>query len=223
MNMFCGFLSIINTSQQKYYYAAWLIIIAAIFDALDGLMARLTNSSSELGVELDSLSDVVSFGTAPAFLFYNVYLFQYEVWGILISSLLLIAGGFRLARFNVQLVGFDKKFFKGLPIPTAAIVLTSFLLTFFKEGEGFSQFYAHLIIPLIILLSFLMVSKVKYDALPSFSINGFKEKPAVSIFLLIAIIVLLSTKGKALFYIFVLILLFGIFRHIYNFAKQRIK
>jgi CDP-diacylglycerol--serine O-phosphatidyltransferase len=54
--MFCGFLSIINTSQQRYFYAAWLIIIAAIFDLLDGLVARLTNSSSELGVELDSLS-----------------------------------------------------------------------------------------------------------------------------------------------------------------------
>ncbi|MCK7519160.1 MAG: CDP-alcohol phosphatidyltransferase family protein [Ignavibacteriales bacterium] len=65
MNMFCGFLSIVNTSQQRYFYAAWLIIIAAMFDMLDGLVARLTNSSSELGVELDSLSDVVSFGTAP--------------------------------------------------------------------------------------------------------------------------------------------------------------
>ena len=140
MNMFCGFLSIVNTSQQKYFYAAWLIIIAAIFDALDGVMARLTNSSSELGVELDSLSDIISFGTAPAFLFYSLYLFQYEIWGILISSSLLIAGGFRLARFNIQLVGFDKKFFKGLPIPTAAIVLTSFMLTFYDEGVGFPEF-----------------------------------------------------------------------------------
>jgi CDP-diacylglycerol---serine O-phosphatidyltransferase len=222
MNMFCGFLSVINTSQQKYFYAAWLIIIAAIFDMLDGLVARLTNSSSELGVELDSLSDVVSFGTAPAFLIYTAYLFQYDVWGVLISSLILIAGGFRLARFNVQLVGFDKKFFKGLPIPTAAIVLVSFMLTFYKEGEGFSQFYAQLIIPLVILLSILMVSKIKYDTLPTMSVKGFKEKPAISIFLLLAIVLMLITKGKALFYIFVFILLFGILRHIYSLSKQRI-
>jgi len=223
MNMFCGFFSIINTSQQKYFYAAWLIIIAAIFDLLDGLVARLTKSSSELGIELDSLSDIVSFGTAPAFLIYSVYLFQFEVWGILVSSLLLITGGFRLARFNVQLIGFDKKFFKGLPIPTAAIVLISFMLTFYKEGEGFSQFYAQFIIPLVILLSLLMVSKIKYDTLPTISIRGFKEKPATSIFLVLAFITMIITKGKALFYIFVFVLLFGIFRHAYYLAKQKIK
>lgn len=223
MNMFCGFLSIINTSERKYFYAAWLIIIAAIFDLLDGLVARLTNSSSELGVELDSLSDIVSFGTAPAFLIYSTYLFEYEVWGIMISSLLLIAGGFRLARFNVQLVGFDKKFFKGLPIPTAAIVLTSFILTFYKEGEGFSQFYAQLIIPLVILLSILMVSKIKYDTLPAISVKGFKEKPATSVFLGLALIAMIITQGKALFYIFVIILLFGIFRHVYYLLLPRKK
>ncbi len=223
MNMFCGFLSIINTSQQKYFYAAWLIIIAAVFDTLDGFMARLTKSSSELGVELDSLSDVVSFGTAPAFLFYSIYLFQYEVWGILTSSLLLIAGGFRLARFNVQLIGFDKKFFKGLPIPTAAIILTSFMLTFYQEGIGFAEFYARLIIPLIFLLSLLMVSKIKYDTIPSLSIKGFKEKPAAAIFVVIALFALLITKGKALFHIFVIILLFGILRHLYYLLTQRKK
>jgi CDP-diacylglycerol--serine O-phosphatidyltransferase len=223
MNMFCGFLSIVNTSQQKYFYAAWLIIIAAIFDALDGLMARLTNSSSELGVELDSLSDIISFGTAPAFLFYSIYLFQYEIWGILISSLLLIAGGFRLARFNIQLVGLDKKFFRGLPIPTAAIVLSSFMLTFYIEGIGFPEFYANMIIPLILVLSLLMVSKIKYDTFPSFSLRGIKEKPIISIFLLVATVIVIITNGKALFFIFVLIILFGIFRHLYNLSKQKIK
>lgn len=223
MNMFCGFLSIINTSRQEYFYAAWLIIIAAIFDALDGFMARLTKSSSELGVELDSLSDIVSFGTAPAFLIYSIFLFQYEVLGILISSALLIAGGFRLARFNVQLVGFDKKFFKGLPIPTAAIVLTSFILTFYNKNDGFSGLYAQLVIPLVIILSLLMISKIKYDTLPSISLNGFRENPVQSVFVLLALILIMITSGKALFYIFVFILVFGIFRHIYYLAKQRSK
>jgi len=223
MNMFCGFFSIINTSQQKYFYAAWLIIIAAIFDLLDGLVARLTRSTSELGIELDSLSDIVSFGIAPAFLIYSVYLFQFEVWGILISSLLLITGGFRLARFNVQLIGFDKKFFKGLPIPTMAITLTSFILTFYREGERFSQFHAQLIIPLVILLSVLMVSKIKYDTLPAISIAGLKEKPFMSLFLLLALIAMIVTKGMALFYIFVFIIVMGIFRYIFSLSKQKIK
>lgn len=221
MNMFCGFLSIINTSQHQYFYAAWLIIAAAIFDALDGLVARLTNSASELGIELDSLSDIVSFGTAPAFLIYSIHLYQCDVLGILISSVLLIAGGFRLARFNVQLVGFDKKFFKGLPIPTAAIILTSFILTFYSSDGGFSSSHSQFIIPLIILLSLLMVSKIKYDTLPSLSIKGLKEQPAKSIFLILAFILVIITKGKALFYIFMIIVLYGILQHIYFFLVNR--
>src|SRR4030065_678458 len=113
INMFCGFLSILSASEGNFNYAAWLIYIAAIFDALDGMVARLTNSSSELGVELDSLSDIVSFGAAPAFILYKTYLYQFDVYGIIIASLPMIAGGFRLARFNVQLVGFEKSFFIG--------------------------------------------------------------------------------------------------------------
>jgi CDP-diacylglycerol--serine O-phosphatidyltransferase len=116
--MFCGFLSILSASEGNINYAAWLIFIAAIFDALDGMVARLTNSSSELGVELDSLSDIVSFGAAPSFLLYKTYFYSMDVWGILISAAPLIAGGFRLARFNIQLVGFSKSFFLGLPIPS---------------------------------------------------------------------------------------------------------
>ncbi|MCL4279250.1 MAG: CDP-diacylglycerol--serine O-phosphatidyltransferase, partial [Ignavibacteriaceae bacterium] len=123
MNMFCGFLSIINASEGNYEYSAWLIFVAAVFDALDGLVARLTNSSSELGVELDSLSDVVSFGAAPSFLLYKTFFYSMNTWGILISALPLIAGGFRLARFNIQLVGFSKSFFLGLPIPSAALTI----------------------------------------------------------------------------------------------------
>jgi len=131
MNLFAGFLSIINASQQNYQYAAWLIIIAAIFDALDGAVARLTKSSSELGVELDSLSDIVSFGAAPAFLIYKTYLNSYETIGVLIAASLVLAGGFRLARFNVQLVGFDKSFFTGLPIPISALTISSFILIYY--------------------------------------------------------------------------------------------
>src|SRR3989304_7808657 len=117
MNMFAWFLSILNSSQGEYHYAAWLIIIAAIFDALDGAVARLTRSSSELGVELDSLSDIVSFGAAPALLIYQIYLYNFNALGVLLSSFIIISGGFRLARFKVQLVGFYKDFFTGFAFP----------------------------------------------------------------------------------------------------------
>ena len=108
-----------------------------------------------------------------------------------------------------------------MPIPTAAIALTSFILTFYKEGEGFSEFYAQFIIPLVILLSLLMVSKIKYDTLPAISVSSFKEKPLTAIFLALALIAMLITKGKALFYIFVIILLFGILRHVYYLLSRK--
>jgi len=221
MNMFCGFLSVINASEGKFIYAAWLILIAALFDALDGAMARLTKSSSELGVELDSLSDVISFGAAPSFLIYQTYLHDFNSIGVVISSCLMIAGGFRLARFNIQLVGFDKSHFNGLPIPSAAGTIAAFIITFFKPGIGFNNSLAVFIIPIVLSLSFLMVSTIKYDTLPKFSLHNVKEHPSQFAFLLIAAILFITTSGKALFYIFVFMIVFGIFRHIlYSIAKK---
>jgi CDP-diacylglycerol--serine O-phosphatidyltransferase len=221
--MFSGFLSIINASQGKYHYAAWLIIIAAIFDALDGAVARLTRSSSELGVELDSLSDIVSFGAAPAFLIYEIYLYDFNALGVILSSFIMIAGGFRLARFNVQLVGFNKDFFTGLPIPINAITISSFILTYYDSNVGFTKPYNDFIIPLIVILSYLMVSKIKYDTIPKPTIKEIKAKPLQFVFIIIAFILLVVTSGRALFFIFVFIILFGIFRHIFSYIIKQNK
>ncbi len=76
LNIFCGFLSIVNAHEGHIQNAALFIILAGIFDSLDGLMARITRSSSQFGVELDSLADVISFGAAPSFMIYNAHLFQ---------------------------------------------------------------------------------------------------------------------------------------------------
>lgn len=219
MNMFCGFLSIITASNGNYNYAAWLIIIAAVFDALDGLVARLTKSSSELGVELDSLSDIVSFGCAPSFLLYTTYFYQFDNIGVILCSLPLITGGFRLARFNVQLVGFEKSFFLGLPIPTAALTITSFILAFYNNG--YAKPYSDMIIPMVIIVSYLMISNIRYESFPKFSLEGIKEKPFHFIFLLIALVLVLFTYTRGLFYTFVLLITIGIFRHIYYLAKAR--
>ena len=226
MNMFSGFVSIVNASQGKYIAAAWLIIVAGIFDALDGLMARLTHSSSELGVELDSLSDLISFGAAPAFLIYNTYfthIFQHDAFAIIFSSFLLIAGGFRLARFNVQLVGFDKSYFKGLPIPSSAITISAMVLAYYQPEAGiFLKPYSYFILPLVVVLSYLMVSKIKYDTVPKLTPKGIKEKPYHFIFIILAAIILILTAGKALIYIFVFFILFGIFRHLFYSFKKKI-
>lgn len=220
MNMFCGYLSIINSAEQNYFYAAWLIIIASIFDALDGFAARLTNSSSELGVELDSLSDVVSFGAAPGFLIYSVYLNQFEVAGVIFSSLLLIAGGFRLARFNVQLVGYSKTHFIGLPIPFSGITIALFILAFFDKIN--ENNISLIIITMVIVLSLLMVSKIKYDTIPKISFRSLKQKPFHFLFLVAFIILLINSSYKGLFFAFVFVILFGIFRQLFNWFRKKI-
>jgi CDP-diacylglycerol--serine O-phosphatidyltransferase len=219
LNMFCGFLSILSASDGNYNYAAWLIFTAAIFDALDGLVARLTNSSSELGVELDSLSDIVSFGAAPSFLLYKTYFYSFDIWGIIISSLPLIAGGFRLARFNIQLVGFAKSFFLGLPIPASALTIASFVLAFFNNGYPLP--IADYITPFVIVLSYLMVSNIRYETIPKFSIKGIKEKPFHFIFLIAAILLVVFLYKRGLFLVFVLMIVIGIFRHLYRLITSR--
>jgi len=214
INMFCGFLSILSASEGNFNYAAWLIFIAAIFDALDGMVARLTNSSSELGVELDSLSDIVSFGAAPSFLLYKTYFYSMGTWGIIISALPLIAGGFRLARFNIQLVGFSKSFFLGLPIPSSALTIASFVLAFYNDE--FSKPISDFITPLILVLSFLMVSNIRYETLPKISLKSIKEKPYHFIFLIIAVILVATMYTKGLFLAFVFMIVIGIFRHLFK-------
>jgi CDP-diacylglycerol--serine O-phosphatidyltransferase len=214
MNMFCGFLSILSASEGNYNYAAWLIFIAGLFDALDGMVARLTNSTSELGVELDSLSDIVSFGVAPSFLLYKTYFYQMDVWGIVLSSVLLIAGGFRLARFNLQVVGFEKSFFLGLPIPSAALAVASFVLAFYNEG--FAEPFSHMVIPFIAVIAYLMISSIRYEAIPRFSLKGLKEKPYHFLFILASAILIILTYKRGIFLTFVFMILIGIFRHLYH-------
>jgi CDP-diacylglycerol--serine O-phosphatidyltransferase len=137
----------------------------------------------------------------------------------------MIAGGLRLARFNVQLVGFNKSFFTGLPIPSAAIAIASFIIAFYTKGIGYNPSVIIYIIPLVIILSYLMVSTIKYDTLPKFSKQELKAKPYLYLapFILILLFIFVPLK-RILFLIFVLIILFGIFRHMYNMlSKKKIK
>ncbi|MFH0735401.1 MAG: CDP-diacylglycerol--serine O-phosphatidyltransferase [bacterium] len=217
MNIICGFFSIVYASMGSFKVAAIFIIIASIFDALDGMVARFFKTSSKFGVELDSLSDVVSFGAAPSFLIYKSYLFHYDFLGIVLSSFILVFGAFRLARFNVQLEDLETKHdFKGLPIPVQAITLSTFIISFSRNGEIQTP-YHNLIIPLILLLSFLMVSNVKYETLPNLKNKSLRDKLIYLGVLIAGLILLVATNGKILFYIFISLVLFGIFRSLYNF------
>ncbi len=186
LNLFAGFLSVIYSIQGELMTAGWLIVIAAVLDAIDGKLARLVKSSSEFGGELDSLADVASFGFAPSVLLYQSFFHQWEFYGILVSFLPLGAGGLRLARFNVESSDHAVKgpFFKGLPIPSAAIVLTAFVMFDKNIFNG----YQHIewLTGLILLVCLLMISNIRYDAPPSFTFRDRREtiKALIVIFIL---------------------------------------
>ncbi|MFZ5948993.1 MAG: CDP-diacylglycerol--serine O-phosphatidyltransferase [Stygiobacter sp.] len=216
LNIFCGFLSLVFASQDNFMLAAIFIMAAAIFDALDGIVARLLNTSSKFGVELDSLSDVVSFGAAPSFLIYKAFAFQFGNIGILISSLLLIFGALRLARFNITIQDLNTKSdFTGLPIPLSAITISLLIFSFYKDGKIIKPIN-YFIFPLVLLLSFLMVSKIRYNALPKLKDKSIKQKLIYILVLLVGIILTILSKGYIAFFIFLGVILYGIVRAIYK-------
>lgn len=181
MNLFCGFISIILVSEGNLILGAWLIVFAAMFDGLDGFMARLTQSESEFGIELDSISDIVSFGAAPAFLLYTFSMHEMAILGIIITSLIPICGAIRLARFNVQTKIIRYDIYNGLPIPVQAVMMAAFYLTFHKRLDLFeplNQGVISVLIPTILVLSLLMVTLIPFDKMPKFDKKSFDTNRA---------------------------------------------
>jgi CDP-diacylglycerol--serine O-phosphatidyltransferase len=218
--MFSGFLCVIHASRGEFIPAAWFIVLAAGFDAFDGIMARITKSSSAFGVQIDSLSDMVSFGAAPSFLVYQLSLHTLGGLGIFLSSLLMVFGGLRLARFNVQLVGFEKEHFVGLPIPVSALTVASFVMNFTAPETGLSAEAAAALPWMVAGLGLLMVSKIRYDTLPRISKKALKKEPWKFGFALLAAVVVLLTSGNALFPLFLLFIVLGIIRTLIDWLRR---
>lgn len=192
MNLLCGFGAITQIFEGKYDMAGWLILLAAFFDALDGMLARLTNSSSIFGVELDSLSDIVSFGVAPGILVYVFGLNEFGLLGLIVSALPALCGAVRLARFNVdvELQGEKPEFFRGLPIPAQAAAIVTLILNF-DDAAWFNEYSISslsLLIPVVAFLAGLMVSTVPFDALPKPSAKYIRNHPYKSAACLIGLL-----------------------------------
>lgn len=163
LGLFCGFYSIIATMNGNYVMAASATLAAFLFDGLDGRLARMLNATSEFGVQLDSLADLISFGVAPALLVYKWALAPYGRLGWMAAFLFVACGALRLARFNVQTKKTDPRFFVGLPIPAAAGVVATSVL-FAREFIGDPN---SITVPIwftftIYILAFLMVSNIRY-------------------------------------------------------------
>lgn len=223
MNLFCGFLSILMVFEGNFKMGAWLIVLAGMFDVMDGFMARLTNSTSEFGMELDSLSDIVSFGVAPGVLVYAFAFHELEVAGLLLSALAPICGSIRLARYNIESKLGELEYFRGLPSPAFAIMLAAFYLTSVNRMEwfdGLNQGVISVLVPVVVLLSLLMISTIPFDKIPKFdreSIKLYKNR-LILIFIYFLIIIFLQDIG--LMIVFSFFILKGLALGLYIFWKQ---
>jgi CDP-diacylglycerol---serine O-phosphatidyltransferase len=184
-SVLCGFSSVVmaldaapNTDPTGHFQlAALLLIAAAVFDVLDGMVARATNTATEFGVQLDSLADVLSFGMAPAILAYRYgfYLLgtadpQLRAIGWAASFFFLACGALRLARFNVQVGTTDHRFFTGMPIPTGAACVASVVLFF--PGAPREAWQAYVFATELFLVGLLMVSTIRFPSLKKISAGG---------------------------------------------------
>ena len=133
--MFMGFYSILASLKGLYVDASWAIIIAMVFDGLDGWVARLTHSTTRFGIELDSLSDLVAFGVAPAVMLFKWNLASYGRIGWSAAFLFMACGALRLARYNVQMGSAESKSFTGMPIPGAATIVATMVIFYYEIWE----------------------------------------------------------------------------------------
>jgi CDP-diacylglycerol--serine O-phosphatidyltransferase len=169
-NLFCGYACVVYSTRGDFDTAAILIGIAMVLDALDGFLARLTNSSSAFGVELDSLADVVSFGLAPAILAFTWGLWPLGRLGWAAGFVYVTAAAMRLARFNIQTGGaMDKRYFVGLASPSAAAVIAS---TVYIYPWGLQDpRLAILALPMVLVPGFLMVSTIRFRSIKSIDVG----------------------------------------------------
>jgi len=168
-NMFFGFFAIVYAIKGEYTIAAYAIVGAAVFDFFDGRVARMTNATSHFGAEYDSLSDLVSFGMAPAILMFQWALQPFGRLGWLAAFMFVACGALRLARFNVQAHLVERKDFQGLPIPMAAGIVSGAVLAF-KELDWDPVRNIWLLI-MTFMLALVMVSTFRYRSFKSLDLR----------------------------------------------------
>lgn len=241
--LFAGFYAIVAATKDMFAVAAIALFIAMLLDNLDGRIARLTNTQSTFGAELDSLSDMLAFGLAPALIVYHWHLYTLGKVGWLISFFYTATAALRLARFNAQSIAVkqnisqpnddndssynlsigknsknSKKYFKGLPAPVAAAFVVGFVwncvdLNFMPNDNNFIM---SIIISFItIVASLLMVSSINYYSFKEFHL--FAKKPYVgALIFLVALILIVLDASKILFLGSFLYVLSGIYMIIFK-------
>jgi len=236
VNLFFGFLSILNTYIANYSLACYFILLAAILDSLDGKIARLFGVSTEFGKELDSLSDLVSFCLAPSVLVYILYSQNMPgISGELIASAPLLLGVIRLAHYNIS-ENEDTSYFDGLPTTFNAIFICSLIL-YIESIKTIAPEYSEprFLLPIIISSSFLMISRIKYPKFPllnfhSGKLNSIRLVISISILFFFLISILLNQQEMIFMLFSSGLIIFGLFNYLFinekihlNFIKKFIK
>jgi CDP-diacylglycerol--serine O-phosphatidyltransferase len=221
-SLFAGFYAIVQAMNGNFEYAPLAIFIAAILDALDGRIARLTHTESDFGAEYDSLVDMVSFGLAPALIMYEWALSGMGKIGWLAAFIYTAGAGLRLARFNTQVGVADKRYFRGLPSPAAAAVVVGLVWVLHANGvPGKEISIAALIVT--VMAGVLMVSNVRFRSFKDVDLRG-----RVSFMTILAmplvLVLLFQDPPLVLFLTFLVYALSGplgfVFRRVHHEAKD---
>ena len=191
-NLFCGFLALVLVTDSRFTEAAVAIFVAMVLDALDGKVARLTKTTSQFGVEFDSLADVVSFGVAPAFMLYALVLQSLGRAAWLGAFLFAICGALRLARFNVYSGVTDRRYFVGLPIPAAAGIVAAVVLLL--GGDEIPRWVGAAVAAGTYVVAILMVTTFRYYSFKE--IDFARRRPAGVLVLVVLGVLIVATHPQ---------------------------
>lgn len=219
--LFCGFYAIVMAMNQRFDYACWAVFVAMVLDGLDGRVARLTNTQSEFGAQYDSLSDMVSFGAAPALVIYEWSLRGLGKLGWIAAFVYCAGAALRLARFNTNIEVVDKRFFQGLPSPAAAALVVGFIMFMTDPDINISARQVDWVSWCIAVFAGLtMVSNVPFYSFKD--VNFRKSVPFIVVFLIVlAFALVASDPTKVLWPIFVLYGLSGYAVYVLQRAKGK--
>ena len=218
--LFCGFYAIVMAMNDRFEHAAWAIFVAMILDGLDGRIARLTNTQSEFGAQYDSLSDMVSFGAAPALVIYEWSLRGLGKAGWIAAFIYCAGAALRLARFNTNIEVVDKRFFQGLPSPAAAAMVAGFVLLMTDLAVNGRDQLPWVSLAIAIFAGLSMVSNIPFYSFKD--VNFRKSVPFIVVFLIALALALVSIDPpKVLMPIFVLYGLSGYAVFAWRLAKGK--
>ena len=220
-SLFGGFYSIVASIHGHYRVAAIVIFIAMILDGLDGRVARMTGTQSAFGAEYDSLADVIAFGISPSLLVLLWGLQSFGKFGWLGAFVFTACGALRLARFNSQAHSSSKRYFQGLPIPTAATVLAS--LVWVAVGEGYpwlTQIAQYLALALVYFLGLLMVSNIRYRSFKDIDLHG-RMPFALAIAVVLVLAAIAVHPPLVLFLLSLIYVLIGVLSTLWQLSQRR--